>query len=247
MKKSLIFLFFYFSFVFASISFSQDLKTCDSLYNKDKFDECSECLTNYLALYPEDTGAYVKRAKTYLIVRKFEEAIIDLTKLINYGQFGNLHLRRGYAYFVLGNYDSAIIDFNLHLDKDPNEDLLYRWRGFSYYFKGNYSEAINNYNKSMELFPEDKTPLLYRGLAYKKMGLTTEAKKDFNDVKVFFDGAIKNGNYFNCNNCNYIYYYQYAIANCGLDNTTDALEYWEKGKKFNPYPEADFIKFFECK
>ncbi len=60
---------------------------------------------------------------------------------------------RGDAYCEMGNYPTAILDYNEAITRYLKYTAAYKARGDAYYQLGQYSDAINDYNKAKELDP----------------------------------------------------------------------------------------------
>ncbi len=60
---------------------------------------------------------------------------------------------RGDAYCEMGNYPTAILDYNEAITRYLKYTAAYKARGDAYYQLGQYSDAINDYSKAKELDP----------------------------------------------------------------------------------------------
>ena len=85
---------------------------------------------------------------------------------------------RGSAYYLKGNLDQAISDYNKAIALKPKL-FFYMNRGNAYYLKGNYDQAIFDYNKEIELGPSIYI-YINRGNAYFVKGNYDQAISDYN-------------------------------------------------------------------
>ncbi|KAF5418233.1 MAG: Photosystem I assembly protein Ycf3 [Candidatus Methanophagaceae archaeon] len=90
------------------------------------------------------------------------------------------HYKRGNSYLFKQEFDKAIDEFNIVIERKPNLGMVYYIRGDIYLKKGVFDKAIDDYNKVIELNPNDATAYHDRGLAYKEKGEFDKAVEDFN-------------------------------------------------------------------
>ena len=90
----------------------------------------------------------------------------------------NAYNNRGNAYFIEGQYDQAISDYNKALEINPRNANAYSNRGNVYYHKGQYDQAISDYNKALEINPRFAKAYSNRASAYKSIGQYDKAWED---------------------------------------------------------------------
>ena len=95
----------------------------------------------------------------------------------NYLAYNN----RGIAYAELGQFQSAIEDYNhsLQVAKDNNY-IAHNNRGIAYAELGQFQSAIEDYNETIRLEPGDPEGYYNRGNAYTKLGQYQLAIEDYN-------------------------------------------------------------------
>ena len=120
----------------------------------------------------------------------FEEAVKVSTKLLNQLaqnpnkeelksiSEGEVLFRRGYAYFKLQEFQKALSDYNLSIQKAENPNA-YSERAVLYFTVGKISEALVNMNIALELEPEN--PYRYSSRAYIRAaaGMNVLAMQDY--------------------------------------------------------------------
>ena len=133
----------------------------------------------------------------------------------------------------MGDYDSAIKGYNLALEKDVNNALVYNNRGFSYFHKGEYENALNDYNKAIMLSPKLKIA------QYNKDELLKLLKDDEN-----FQEIIQNSEE---SNLDYRYYFNLGIQETNQGNINEAMLAYNKviGLKPDFAPVYMFIGILE--
>src|SRR3989344_2576025 len=87
---------------------------------------------------------------------------------------------RGFNYYLSGDIDRAIEDYNKAIAINPDSVEAYNNRGFAYHKKGQYDMAIEDFNKAITLNPNDAEAYYIRGLAYHNNGQYDKAIEDFN-------------------------------------------------------------------
>ncbi|RIB07248.1 kinase-like domain-containing protein [Gigaspora rosea] len=87
----------------------------------------------------------------------YEDAIIDLTKLLDIEINNNFALRyRGKAYYLMERYNEAIIDLTKLLDIEPNNKFALRNRADAYYLMEKYKESFNDVKKLLKIETNDE-------------------------------------------------------------------------------------------
>ena len=108
-----------------------------------QYDEAIQDLSKALALNPNDAFAYNERGSIYFELEKYEQAIQDFDKVIEFKDFyePDAYRRRGNAYLKLEQYERAIRDYNeavkINLvDEESYLNCAYCWQKL-----GNEAEA----------------------------------------------------------------------------------------------------------
>ncbi|AFM03245.1 tetratricopeptide repeat protein [Bernardetia litoralis DSM 6794] len=120
----------------------------------------------------------------------FEKAVEISTNLLNeftqnstkeelkFISEGEVLFRRGYAYFRLQEFQKALRDYNLSIQKAENPDV-YSERGVLFFTVGKLAEALVNMNIALDLEPDN--PYRYSSRAYIRAaaGMTVLAMQDY--------------------------------------------------------------------
>ena len=133
----------------------------------------------------------------------------------------------------IGDYDLAIKGYNLALEKDVNNALVYNNRGFSYFHKGEYENALNDYNRAIMLSPKLKIA------QYNKDELLKLLKEDEKFQKIIQKSER--------DNLDYRYYFNLGIQEANQGNINEAMTAYNKviGLKPNFAPVYMFIGILE--
>ncbi len=117
---------------------------------------------NYLSAGDEFKFGNYRKA-----IKKYNKAILsgDLKET----ETCNAYYGEGNCFINLGDYDEAIKAFNLALQWDKNQYLVYHKLGITYYNKSDYEQSIQYFEKAIELEPNDFEPWKFKGLALEKL------------------------------------------------------------------------------
>lgn len=101
-------------------------------YNLNRLDACERWISQYIRLLPNDFNGYFYRSRVYFFMNKFEEAVNDSTKFIQYlednGQWNKIEFRRSYetayslragAYQKLNRLEESDADFKKYEELNP--------------------------------------------------------------------------------------------------------------------------------
>lgn len=86
---------------------------------------------------------------------------------------------QGNAFFVKGNYDLAVVNYNKGIELNPKDATNYLSRGLAYYNKNFYDLAVADYTKAIEITPQESTIYFKRGDSYEKLGDKDKAIADY--------------------------------------------------------------------
>jgi tetratricopeptide (TPR) repeat protein len=89
---------------------------------------------------------------------------------------------RGRAYYLKGDYDRAIHDFDDALRLNPKDVASYGLRGAAYFGKGDFDAAIRDLDEAIRLNPKIVRDYLNRSAAYGRKGDFDRAIRDLEEV-----------------------------------------------------------------
>ena len=88
------------------------------------------------------------------------------------------HFDLAYAAAEKGDHDTAIREYSLAIDKDPNHPYAYINRGICYHNLKQYEQAIQDYDKAIGLNPNDADTYIARGNSYSNLKQYVRAIQD---------------------------------------------------------------------
>jgi Tfp pilus assembly protein PilF len=112
--------------------------------------------------------------------RAYSEAIdLDERFAGTLARDGFPYANRGICEFWLKNYEQAIHDLNVGIERNPREPLLFSTRADAKRNLQRYSEALADYKKAIELGSSEARDYLHRGLMLAKIQRLEEAILDY--------------------------------------------------------------------
>ena len=114
------------------------------------------------------TWYFMKLGNFYFESKDYEKAIGQYKAVLEKEpENASALFNRGFAYDEKGDFDKAIEDYDLYLEKiNPRSAAAYYNRGLVYTHLGQYERAIEGYNKAIELNPEDVSAMLNLAESY---------------------------------------------------------------------------------
>lgn len=86
-----------------------------------------------------------------------------------------LHNQLGYTYYLKGDHDKAINQFNKVLEIDQKNPDAYYNLGLVYQSEGRHDDALENYQKTIELASKDHKAYLQKGIVYRELKMYKQA------------------------------------------------------------------------
>ncbi|MGF7117706.1 tetratricopeptide repeat protein [Methanobacterium oryzae] len=150
---------------------------------------------------------------------------IEITELLN---------QKGYLFYMLGQYDSALEYFNESLKINPNGYLSWANKAYALAKLGQYDEALDSVNKSLELFSGSAYTWGCKGYILCNLKKPEEALE-------YYDKAI------GIDPLDEEIYYRKGKAHQELEQYEDALSCYNRVLKLNTYCERAKIAKKEVK
>ena len=112
---------------------------------------------------------------------KHREAITYFTKCINNEDIppsGNAYWRRGLCFEVLGDYSTALKDYQKAISINSDRASFYFSEGYAYYMLKNYTSAAESFTKTIIYKPNHKGAYIFRAKCYRALGSEEQAIQD---------------------------------------------------------------------
>ncbi len=168
-------------------------------------------------------------------LKMYPEAIKDYSiHLASNPQNEESYRIRGCAYFDLGDYAKAVIDFNSALQYG-NNTVLYYLKGYAEHSLKDYENAYHDYSKALEFTPNDF-------LVYSNRG------RLLIDIGYFNDGILDLNKAISINQNDFLVYYNRGVAKNALGDIVGANSDFNKAIEINPnyadsYNNRGYMKY----
>ncbi len=135
------------------------------------------------------TTARKMKIVTAYDLKKYDVAIKEATLLIEKNSKDPKDfLFRGWSYFYINEYKSAVADFDFALSIDPKIKGIRRFRATAHNNLGNYEKAIEDINDELKLDPTARIEVFQiRATAYRKLGKIESADADEKKYQEFIN------------------------------------------------------------
>ena len=149
-----------------------------ALHNYESAREACEAAYNLDPTYPEPeyyTGLILQKEK------KFNEAIPHLNICIDAEKDNascNAYWIRGLCFEGLGDYSSALRDYQKAISKKSDRYNFYFSEGYAYYMLKNYNAAAISFSKTIIYKPNHKRAYIFRAKCYRALGSEEQAIQD---------------------------------------------------------------------
>jgi tetratricopeptide (TPR) repeat protein len=189
----------------SAINASQVLPdTEDNAYFRDRLE--SDLIDTIIKMNPQGATAYYKKARTLYLEGNYQGAITELNKvikinaeypnkfneIINIPRYQSAYSLRGLNHSLLGDYQSAIMDYTEAIKIYPNDEISYCNRGFNLLDSGNIEGANLDYKRYISIKSTKKYKSVYtssedsyvvnRGRIRYNSGDTKGAIEDFSEA-----------------------------------------------------------------
>ncbi|MDR2073281.1 MAG: tetratricopeptide repeat protein [Spirochaetaceae bacterium] len=142
-------------------------------HNQNRFAEAIAFYSRILDMNPAFSIVsliYKHRGMAYFAQSKYEEAIEDFTKSLEFDKTSyKSAYYRGVVRSVLQEYAGAVDDFTLSLEINPYQNFTLYRRGQAYYHLEDYPAALADCNASLALDPKFETAIRFRSLLLDKL------------------------------------------------------------------------------
>jgi tetratricopeptide (TPR) repeat protein len=136
--------------------------------------------TDVIRKFPDAEIAYNSRGGAYLLAKKYDEALADLNKVIQFKPDNAEALNiRAVIYTNKKRMQEALNDLNRAIVSDPGYADAYNNRGLLLMDLSRYGEALNEFNRAIQLRPTYAEAYYNRGLLFMTEKKYEQALKDY--------------------------------------------------------------------
>ena len=165
-------------------------KACNAYMHGD-YEVAIDCYTRLVQL--KSTDVLFSRAMAYYQIKKYDEAIADLNKLINGGSSVAEHfMLRGEAYAGKGDHTNELADYTKAIDLKPDCAQFYKARAEAYLFFSDHIDAglIDCHTFFLLASPDSANAKKLFSEAYFDLGYALESKGNYEAAITSFSKSI---------------------------------------------------------
>ncbi|MBI1277786.1 MAG: tetratricopeptide repeat protein [Anaerolineaceae bacterium] len=157
--------------------------------NDKKYEQAISDLSLVILLNPTFTDPYLQRAQSYLQLKNYDAALVDLDHLIKMVGLdpkvkGTAYTLRGDLYRVQSDFAAALGDYSAALRLSPDDANAYYGRGIIYFVQSEYEKSHKDMTQLASIAPDEPT-------TYYFLGLLDNQLKKYEDAVKQFDTYIK--------------------------------------------------------
>ena len=149
------------------------------LGKKGDFTSALECFEKSLKINPSNLNALYYKAYSLEQLEEFVKAIDAYSVAMKYKHDGAIYFRRGWCYFRVKNYDSALQDYNKASEYLPDNDEINMAKASVYLHTEKYQKLLDVLNSHLEKVPNDLFSKANKAIALSKLNRNSEALELF--------------------------------------------------------------------
>lgn len=154
-----------------------------------KYEQAVSDFSLVILLNPTFTDPYLQRAQSYLALKNYDAALVDLNHLIKIPMLdpkvkGSAYTSRGDLYRIQSNFEAALADYSAAIRLTPDDPTAYYGRGIIYFVQDEYEKAHKDMTQLASIAPDVPT-------TYYFLGLLNNQLKKYPDAVKQFDAYIK--------------------------------------------------------
>ncbi len=123
-----------------------------------KYKECISDFTKVIQLKPERHTARTNRGYAYRNIGEYQKAINDFTAELEVNPNAYSYEHRSVVHYLTENYDEALKDVNISIEKAPDNSISYKTRALIYKAMNSKENACADKEKAIELKLLEKYP-----------------------------------------------------------------------------------------
>lgn len=190
----------------------------ETLFFKKEYEKANEILAELIEQKKEYEQVLRLYSFSLMSTKKLDEALKILNRMEElFGLSALDYVNRGYIYSERKDFERGLLDYNLSLEKDPEQIYALNNRGYEYIRTGQLDKALLDFNQVLYRHPNFAHALANRGWVHL-------LNRDYEKAKNNLDRALASDPNHAYAHRNYgIYYFDQA-------DYPRALEYFEKAK-----------------
>jgi tetratricopeptide (TPR) repeat protein len=125
-------------------------------YKDNRLKEALQELSLAIETQPENSEAYFWRARTFIRLELYDDAIADLKTVVTLKpRYSPAYDYLGWLYMRRNNYDESLSSLNKSIELKPNNGGAHYMRGRVFFSKGDFQKAVENAETACKLGYKD--------------------------------------------------------------------------------------------
>jgi tetratricopeptide (TPR) repeat protein len=125
-------------------------------YKENRLKEALDKLSLAIESSPQNFEAYFWRARTYIRMGQFDNAITDLNRVVEINpEYGPAYDNLGWLFMRRNKFDESLAHLNKSIELKPDNGWAHYMRGRVYFNKGDLQKAFENANTACQLGNKD--------------------------------------------------------------------------------------------
>ena len=115
------------------------------------YEKMVEKSSQLITKYPEDAAAYSDRGGAYILLKRYDDALVDLDKAIELkSYYADALNNRSLLFCANHEFQLALNDLNYAIERIPADTAYYLNRGMCYRMMGNQSQAGPDFDHALQ-------------------------------------------------------------------------------------------------
>ncbi len=123
-----------------------------------RYEECIPDFTRAIALKPGKNLARTNRGFAYKKLQQYDKAIVDFTAELAVNPNAYSYEHRSQVYYLMGDYENALLDVNKSIEEEPNNSIAYKTRALIFKAMDLKVESCADKQKAVALNILEKYP-----------------------------------------------------------------------------------------
>ena len=148
-----------------------------------RWNNALEDYTAAIRLAPDVTKPLFSRSGIHAKLKNYDQAIADMTFVIDIKPTRSAYMNRGVYYYVIGELNRALEDYTAAINLNPGSfanRFAHRNRASVYIMLKEYSKALTDVNTAIRMEPNDAGSYNVRGIIYHNQLKYSKAIKEYN-------------------------------------------------------------------
>jgi|GEM_PF-2249870 len=180
--KNMVLFCFLLSFFYSCTNHSGSQEELETLFNDARYEDCIDAANRQLSKNTENWRSFYWKGQCEFALDSMEAAVNSLSSSILISSNDTNLSARADIYGYLGFLEAAIEDYNLMLEKSPENWEALNNRGYTFNRIGRYNEALQDLELALSYSPNSSAILNNLGMCFSGMNKLEESISYYNEA-----------------------------------------------------------------